>query len=385
MAADVRGRKALIVTYTLDTPAAVVGVFFRALRLAFYLRTRGWRSLIFNFGPIVNDPKLNALPPEIEVRNDIETEDVAKALRQFRAARPDVVILGEAPFDGGMQRLWSAAALLGAPFFLLEQYYSVSAPGNFDVDLMLLYGLKCFWPQHENRKRRWVMVSPFIGPVTPPERLPAPPAVRRVVILGFEPMVLEKGLAVLAALDDLRPQVVALSHDPAAAAGKMAAAGIPGSRAVALPLQDDATLYGLIHSSAASIVANGFMQIMESLALCCPPMCMQRGIGMWTTQLDCVFHRYASFCEDLNAQRETLRSWLIESPFDADIRARLAAERNGAVECADHIERVLAHPPTLAIKWRQARYAARQARERAVRMFQRSPVRSAAANRGDAA
>jgi hypothetical protein len=384
MAADARGRKALIITYTLETPAAV-GVFFRALRLALHLRNRGWRSLIFNFGPIVTDPKLSALPPEIEIRNDIETEDVAKALRQFRATRPDAVIFGEAPFYGGMHRLWRAAALLGKPFFLLEQYYDTGTPGNYDVDLMLLYGLKCFWPQHENRKRRWVMVSPFIGSITPPERLPVPPAERRVVILGFEPVVLEKGLTVLAALDDLRPQVVALSHDPEAAAGKMAAAGIPLSRAIALPLQDDATLYGLIHTSAASIVANGFMQVMESLALCCPPMCMQRGIGMWTTQLDRVFHRYALFCEDLNAQRETLRSWLIESPFDADLRARLAAERNGAAECADHIERVLAHPPALAIRLRQARYAARQACEWTVRMFQRSPAGSAAADHGEAA
>jgi hypothetical protein len=384
MAADPLDRKALIVTYTFGAPA-VVGVFFRAVRLALHLRTRGWRILIFNFGPIMDDPKLSALPPGIEIRNDIETESVAKALRQFRAARPDAVIFGEAPFDGSMQRLWRASALLGKPFFLLEQYYDTGTPGNFDVDLMLLYGLKCFWSRHENGKRRWVMVSPFIGSITPPERLPVPPAAPRVVILGFEPVVLEKGLAVLAALDDLCPQVVALSHDPAAAACKMAAAGIPESRAFALPLQDDATLYGLIHSSAASIVANGFMQIMESVALCCPPMCMDRGIGMWNGQLNSVFHGHASFSEDLNTQRETLRSWLTESPFDADLRARLSAERNGAAECADHIERVLDQPPTLGIRLRQARYAARQAREWTVHMFQSAAERSAAAKRREAA
>ena len=384
MAADPRNRKALIVTYTFGAPA-VVGVFFRAVRLALHLRTRGWHILIFNFGPIVDDPKLGALPPGIEIRNDIETESVAKALRQFREARPDAVIFGEAPFDGSMQRLWRAAALLGRPFFLLEQYYDAGTPGDFDVDLMLLYGLKCFWPRHENGKRRWVMVSPFIGSLTPPERLPVPPAAPRVVILGFEPVVLEKGLALLASLDDLRPQVVALTHDPEAAARRMAEAGIPEDRAFALPLQDDATLYGLIHSSAASIVANGFMQVMESVALCCPPMCMDRGIGMWTNQLNSVFHGHASFSEDLNAQRETMRGWLTASPFDAGLRARLSVERNGAEECADHIERLFDRRRTLGIRLRQARYAARQAREWTVRMFQSGAERSAAVKRREAA
>ena len=44
------GRKALIVTYTFANPF-VVGVFFRAIRLAKVMRDRGWAITIWNFRP----------------------------------------------------------------------------------------------------------------------------------------------------------------------------------------------------------------------------------------------------------------------------------------------------------------------------------------------
>ena len=45
------GRRVLIVTYTLANPA-VVGVFFRALRLGFELERRGHEVVIANAGPV---------------------------------------------------------------------------------------------------------------------------------------------------------------------------------------------------------------------------------------------------------------------------------------------------------------------------------------------
>lgn len=58
-------RTALIVTYTTSHPH-VVGVFFRALRLARALDALGWRTRIVNEGPRLEDPKLDALPPSVE-------------------------------------------------------------------------------------------------------------------------------------------------------------------------------------------------------------------------------------------------------------------------------------------------------------------------------
>ena len=356
----VSGRKALIVTYTFANPF-VVGVFFRAIRLAKVMRDRGWTITIWNFGPMVDDPKVQDLGDGIEIRNDIFSDDVGKARRQFRSAHPDVVIFGEAPFHGGMRRLWEAAAMLGRPFVLMEQYYDQGTPGDYDVDLMLLYGLKCFWGKHGDARRRWTMVSPFIGEPCSPAQLPmpAPPeGAKRITILGFERMVLEKGMQLVATLPAPLPQVVTVGRDPAEAAQLAAAAGIPETRVAALPLQSDAVLYGLLHSSAAAIVANGFMQIMESLAMCCPAICIERGVGMWPMQLHESFQPFACFSSDAGA-RGALERWLQASPFDADLREKLLVERDGAMECASHIGALVGNAAKLRIRARQAKYMAR--------------------------
>ena len=61
-----------------------------------------------------------------------------------------------------------------------------------------------------------------------------------------------------------------MSGDPEYAAQRMAAADISADRAVSLPLQSDANLFGLLQASTAGIMANGFMQMTEALALGCP-------------------------------------------------------------------------------------------------------------------
>jgi hypothetical protein len=373
-------RKALIVTYTLANPYAV-GVFFRALRLARELNERGWAVTVWNFGPLVDDPKLRDLPQGIEVRNDIDASDPGKAHRQLRSVRADLVIFGEAPFYGAMHTLWKAAVMLGRPFALMEQYYDLGTPGKFDCDVMLLYGLKCFWKKHRDNERRWIMVSPFIETGCQPADLVAPPPPRgamRVTILGFDRMVLEEGIRLAASLHP-RPQVVTLSSDPAAAARLATEAGIPASHAVALPLQRDAALYALLESSAAAIVANGFMQIMESIAMGCPAICIDRGIGMWSVQLDASFDSVACFASSPGA-REKLEGWLGKSPFDAELLAKLRAERNGATECASHLEALHAHPEWLRIRARQAKYVTRHLAQSALRW-----ARPAAAARSNAA
>jgi UDP-N-acetylglucosamine:LPS N-acetylglucosamine transferase len=350
-----RPRKALFITYTFGEPI-VAGVFFRAIRLASALSKRGWTCCIFNFGPLHKDPKVESLGSGIRISNEFETGDVWKAFRQLRDLQPDIVIFGEAPLAGAMQVLWRAAEMLGKPFVLLEQYYDLRTPGRFDVDLMLLYGLKCFWKSHSNARRRWIIIPPFIDEVTPIAELPVPPGPRsapRVLILGGEAIVLKEGIRLLADIKDPSPQVVAISGDPASAARQMTASGIPANHAFALPLQSDANLFGLLQSSSAAITANGFMQMTEALALGCPTILVDRGIGMWPCQVDEVFQPYVSFGER-EAQLDALRRWLKQSPFDDRLREQLKQERNGAAECTGHIERVAAELHPWRRKWRQA-------------------------------
>jgi hypothetical protein len=354
-------RRALVITYTFGNPI-VAGVFFRAIRLATELRRRGWSSVILNFGPVLSDPKVQSLGSGIEVRNDVDTSSVWKALRQFRDVDPDLVIFGEAPFDGAMHLLWDAAAMLGKPFILLEQYYDLGTPGRFDVDMMLLYGLKCFWERRANSRRRWVIVSPFIGDVTPTAELPvpAPPdGAPRVLILGGESIVLDEGIKLAAELADMSPQVVALNGDPSSVARKMAEAGIPDTHVVTLPLQSDAQLFGLLQSSDAAIMANGFMQMTEALALGCPAVLINRGIGMWEGQVDEVFQPYVCFSSEREEQLRKLRGWLEQSPFDSSLLERLRRERYGTVECAGLVEGVFNNQHPWRMKWRQAKYRAR--------------------------
>jgi hypothetical protein len=357
-------RRALLVTYTLTNPMAA-GVFFRAIRLASELANRGWTCKILNVGPRLNDPKINALDRKVTVHYDAETADIWKALRQFRDLHPDVIIFGEAPFAGVMERLWEAAELTGKPFILLEQYYDLATPGPFDVDLILLYGLKCFWERRHNVRRRWAIVSPFISAITPLSKLPVTPIpapARRVLIVGSEPMVLKEGIQLLAGLETHSLQVVAISRDPENAARQMADAGIPSTNAIALPLQSDANLFGLLQSSAAAIMANGFMQMTEALALACPAVLIDRGIGMWPGQVNEVFQPYVSFGCERDEHRRALRQWIKQSPFGEQLREQLRGERNGAAECAGYVERVVCSPQFWRRKWRQTAWHARRLR-----------------------
>jgi hypothetical protein len=354
-------RRALFITYTLENPIAA-GVFFRAVRLASELTNRGWTCVILNFGPRLNDPKVDAMAGNIMLRYDVETTDVWKALRQFRDIDPGIIIFGEAPFARSMELLWAAAAMSGKPFILLEQYYDLSTPGAFDVDLMLLYGLKCFWPKGTDSHQRWVIVPPFINSITPAANLPVPspaPSAQRVLILGSEPVVLAEGIRLIAALEQDALQVVAISSNPENAARQMAEAGIPSTNAVALPLQRDADLFGLLQSSAASIMGNGFMQMSEALALECPAVLVDRGIGMWPGQVSEVFQPYVSFACDRKEHLQALRRWLEQSPFDERLRKQLKQERNGAAECAAYVDRVVSSPHHWRIKRRQISWRAR--------------------------
>jgi len=342
-------RTALLVTYTMADPAAV-GVFFRALRLAKELHRRGWTSVVFNYGPIPDDPKVDDARGHCEIvrfDSDNSHRDVDLILAMYRRIGPRVVLFGEYPLDFMEPLLLAARLLVRPPVLMLDQYYGPDAGTlPWGVDAYLMYGIRSLWPDPP-RRRSVAIVPPFIDVVTPKAELPVPAALAGlpwITIAGFDRRVMCAGIELLARLRDLDVAGVVLSHHPAEAARLMQEAGIRGERAVALPLQQDANLFGLMAASRLVVLANGFMQLAEAVALGCPAICVDRGIGMQGYTLHEVFRPYVSFAESLVQRAERARAWLRESPFTGERLTALRRERGGAGIAADCIERAVARP-----------------------------------------
>jgi glycosyltransferase involved in cell wall biosynthesis len=358
----VRRRRVLIVTYTLANPAAV-GVFFRALRLGFELDRRGHEVVVANAGPVPQDPKVDAARGRIELR-EIPWGGPELPLRKARkilaGLRPDLVVFGEGPFDT-MRTAFRAACGLRVPFILLDQYYQDwLTTKRRDIDRILLYGLTPFVYDGEFQLGdRHRLIPPFIGEVTAKGALPAPPELADepwVTVLGFEPLVLARGIELVAGLPEPRPVRVALSHDPGEALRLAAEAGLDPRRVVAPGLAGDADLFGFMAAARVVVLANGYMQILESLALGRPAICVMRGVGLEGWTVEDRFKAYVSIDEGFETQRERLVSWLAAPPIPADLAGRLAGERHGARRVADEAEALLArawHPADLRLRLRR--------------------------------
>lgn len=342
------------VTYTHERPNAV-GVFFRALRLASELRTRGWSFFVYNVGPIPDDPKVRLalegghIEAVGEWGSDEDDKIKQRTMREKLAGcAPDLVVFGEYPLAQTLPH-FRAATMLSSPVVLLDQFYRpVDGPRPWGVDLMILYGLRSVWNQPIDRARaRLVVTAPYITTVSPPDPLSIPTALRdtpRLTVLGFDDRVLREGIALIARLSEPRPMTVTVSRDVRAAEALMDDAGIAPDRRLALPLQHDAQLFGWIATSRAVIVANGFMQLMEAVALGCPAICIDRGIGMRATEIDEILRGYISVAETTEQQLARLRSWLETSPFSETDLMKLRDERDGARRAADHLEEVARSP-----------------------------------------
>jgi hypothetical protein len=360
-----RPRTVLIVTYTMSNPAAV-GVFFRALRLGFELTGRGHRVAVLNCGPLPGDPKLDAARERLAL-HELPWQGPEFGLPQARARlasfRPNLVVFGEGPFDT-MEMVFRAARGLWAPFILLDQYYQDwLVTRRRDLDRILLYGLASFLrPGEFAFDDRYRLVPPFIAAVTPRHDLPVPAALAAlpwVTVLGFEPMVLRRGIELVAALPEPRPAVVLISHDPPAARRLASERGLDPARVAAPGLAADAELFGFIAAAAVVVLANGYMQIMEALALGRPAICVMRGIGLEGWTVDDRYKPYVSIDEDMAAQGRRLAGWLAAPPFPPELASRLGAERHGAGRVADLAEELLAKAWRPRELWRRARRVAR--------------------------
>lgn len=320
----------------------------RALRLATELAHRGWECTICNYGPPLRDPKIDCAPSSVRflyreaARPDLT---LAEARAEFLALEPSVVVMGEGPFEA-MRVLYEAAGGLDCPFIVLDQFYNPwLLPSKAGVHLVLLYALASFWGEELCLSPPYEITPPFIEAVTAPRDLPTCLHFEKcasITLVAYDEYVCRRGIELLSAIRNREIVIFAITPDPEQCVTLARAAGIATERLVALPLLPDAHVFGFFATSAVSLVSNGFLQIMEVLALGCPVIALKRGteVGMNGFNIDSRFEPYVSFNETLDRQLERVHSWLEANPIPSELRVRLQTERHGCSHCANRIEQV---------------------------------------------
>jgi hypothetical protein len=262
----------LFITYTLWTPL-VAGAFIRALRLGMEFHRRGWKPIICNTGPMIDDPKVEQARGAVEFvalvhATHAPNQDVARQF--FSSMNPQVIVMGEGPMDFTMP-FYDGAKIVGCPFVVLDQFYNNwMKPDEKGVDLLLLYGLESFWGEDVKINPPYMLVTPFIEGVTPKNDLPVPSHLHEqkwMTLIAYSDDVLWRGIELLSTLGDVSAVFIIVSPVPSRAVQILEEADIPAHKYVVLPSQSDANVYGLTQASCAVLVSNGFLQIMDSLAL----------------------------------------------------------------------------------------------------------------------
>jgi hypothetical protein len=348
-------RVALFITYTMVHPV-VGGAFMRSLRLATEMARRGWDCIICNHGPDLRDPKISAAPSAVRIVTlDRDRPGLTSAIvrEEFRALKPSVVVMGESPFTV-MEIFYEAAKGLDCPFIVLDQFYYPSLlPACEGVDLILLYALATFWSEDLRLPAPYELTPPFVEAVTRKLELPVPATLPApwITLVAYDEQVCQNGIELLSLLGGEQPAIIAITSNPEKCLNLARSNGLALDRFVTLPLQSDANVFGFFAASAVSIVSNGFLQIMEVLAMGCPVIALAResGVGMSWLNIGSQFVPYASFKESRCQQLDRMRRWLRASPFPPEIAVRLGAERHGCSYCANRIEQV----------YRQARASSR--------------------------
>ncbi|MDQ5822888.1 MAG: hypothetical protein M3441_01585 [Chloroflexota bacterium] len=339
-------RRVLFVTYTMSQPL-VGGVFFRALRLALEFHRRGYEAVICNSGPELSDPKVQEAQGKVRfvrLLRDAPGFNVLAAYRLFEALDPSTIIFGEMPFEL-MKVFYQGAKLVRCPFVLLDQYYSdYLFRSSKDVDLVLLWGLKCPGQTNLDLPNHHYLMPPMVGEITPKSKLPVPARLHQlpwITIIAYDSTVLERSISLLSGLPRQRVAIVTASRDPVEAARLMSQYGMASKEAAHLELTTDADVHGLMNASRVTLVSNGFLQIIDALALACPVICISRGNAAITaTNVAECLRPYVSIDEPAERQRERVLEWLEASPFSPELRSALQSERGSLRKCVDMIERL---------------------------------------------
>src|SRR4051812_48430893 len=98
----------------MSAPSVVGGSFFRALRLAVEFHQRGWSPVICNFGPQLDDPKVEQAQAGVRFiyfDHNPPTLDRRTACRIFEALGPAVIVFGEGPFKL-MEEIYAGAKMV---------------------------------------------------------------------------------------------------------------------------------------------------------------------------------------------------------------------------------------------------------------------------------
>jgi hypothetical protein len=198
----------------------VGGAFIRAVRLAGEMAKRGWHPVIANWGPLLEDPKVEEARGPVEfVLLDRDQPGLTQRgmQRQFAGFNPAIVVMGEGPFPA-MELFYKAARNLDCPFVVLDQFYNHELmPWRKGVDLALLYGLASVWGDELRLEPPYEIVSPFIETVTPQCELPVPERLHGrqwITLVAYDDYVCQRGFDLLARLDDKDAAIVAISRDP---------------------------------------------------------------------------------------------------------------------------------------------------------------------------
>src|SRR5579884_1315956 len=334
---------ALFVTYTMLNPI-VGGAFFRALRLAREMARRGWDPVICNYGPVFYDPKIAATKDMVRfVRLDGGSADEIR--KRLESLKPAVTIMGEGAFKV-MEPFYEAAKSLDGPFIVLDQFYNHwLLPHTKGVDLVLMYALASFWRDELMLAPPYEITPPFIDEVTLKPALPVPVELHSrpwITLVAYDDYVRDRGLDLFALVSRPEPVLVAVTRDPRACRDAAAARDIELNRLVALPLQSDPEVFGLFGASRVTMVSNGFIQIMDALAMASPVIALDRGTGAGMTEMnvDPRFRPWVSLQQPQAEQIARIEAWLADSPFSDELRERVSCERYGTSYCANRIEAV---------------------------------------------
>jgi hypothetical protein len=198
--------------------------------------------------------------------------------RLYKKLKPDVLVLGECPLSGLLQKASLIAHEQGIPQVCIDDYLGPAQPDQYQrdapwVDQWFLTGLPL--------ETSWGRISDHV--VVAPPLLPAAGAKEDndnpvdVLILGYDPRIARLGLQVLARL-------------PAGTTARLIHAGLPAEQQKKLQqltrnhtvqwvsLPDEIRLRSLLRSARLVVCKSGFQQIVEALAVGTPVLaCEARG------------------------------------------------------------------------------------------------------------
>jgi hypothetical protein len=280
----------LFVAYCISSPGgdSLIGVYKRCLRIGAELVARGHEVQIICPGrekysdrfTLEASAKMSFLDLSLELlfEPDIDLQR-AQYREQIAQAKPDVVVIGEAPLAGSLLLCTVAAGTLGVPVVIVDNAYSPESAARFiqahgaAADGVVLTGLSTY---------HMAEAPPFVCQVAPFVRRDDGRAAtllnelelrseRLITVLSYEPKAELLASALLERWPGNTPDLLFISGDDTACRARLEPiAAKTGARVRALQAPEERVYFGLLAASRLVIGKCGFMQMTECLALGVP-------------------------------------------------------------------------------------------------------------------